>query len=237
MSIVPILAAVAAALLLSRKGKAPSPACQAITSSGGDLDGVNYDEFVTAGADPNATLPMIVSLHGLGYDKTAHVKWLKDLDVPARVILPNGFYEKGSASERAWWPAYSNANLQEASERLSGFVGLIAQCRPTSGKPVMTGHSMGGFVALDFATQFPHLISASVPVAATRNNSLWDIEPGVPVHAVHGRLDNSFEAGGAYYEEMANRGLPVYFHPVDAGAHRLAAANAAVWRDVLSGLL
>ncbi len=235
-----LLAAAAAFLLLAKSGRSRSnlPECQPLTDKGGDLAGMNYLEFVTAGADPNARLPMIVSLHGLGYDKTAHIKWLESLAVPARIILPNApFTQGGNDQKRTWWPSYSNTNLQKASKGLSEFASLIQQCRPTSGRPVITGHSMGGFVALDFATQFPQLISAAVPVAATRSSALWDIEPGVPVHGVHGAQDNSFAAGKAYYDAMADRGLDVAFTPVPGGHHRLAKANAKAWRAVLSELI
>ncbi len=240
--------AIAAGIILASKRKSSEkphvPAknieeCKGLTTSGGNLAGIDYLEIVTGGADPNARLPMIISLHGLGYDKTAHVKWFEKLQVPARIILPNGFYtQSGSSTKRIWWqPEYSIKKLQDASKRLAQFVFLIPQCRPTTKKPVITGHSMGGYIALDFAAQFPELISASVPVAAIRSSALWDIEPGVPVHAVHGKLDNSFNSGNAYYYAMNQRGLPVYLTAVDNGAHRLSYANASAWRQVLSYLV
>jgi predicted esterase len=237
--LLPILALLSGGLFLASKRKSNTlPAeCEALTASGGRLAGVDYVEIVTGGADVNDQLPLVVSLHGLGYNSTSHIKWLESLQVQARIVLPNGFYEKGSDQKRAWWSSYSNKALQDASKRLASFVELIAQCRPTSGKPVMTGHSMGGFVALDFATQFPELISASVPVATTRSSALWDILPGVPVHGIHGKMDNSYNAGAAYYDHLAQLGLPVDMTTVSAGAHRLASANAAAWREVLALVL
>jgi len=211
--------------------------CEGLSTQGGHLAGIDYLEIVTAGADPNARLPMIISLHGLGYDYTAHIKWLESLPVPARIILPNGFFEKTSSKKRAWWSSYSNKALQDASKGLAGFVHLIQQCRPTVAKPIITGHSMGGFVALDFAAQFPELISFSVPVAATRSSALWDIEPRVPVHGIHGKLDNSYNKGASYYYEMSERGLPVYLTTVNSGGHRIANANADAWRQVLSQII
>jgi len=241
------LFAIAAGFVLASKRKSSKGSnlskqnieeCKSLTTSGGNLAGIDYLEIVTGGADSNARLPMIISLHGLGYDNTAHVKWLEELQVPARVILPNAFYtQSGNEKKRTWWTSYSNSRLQEASARLAQFVYLIQQCRPAAQKTVITGHSMGGYIALDFSTQFPELISASVPVAATRSSALWDIEPGVPVHAVHGKLDNSFNSGASYYSAMSQRGLPVYLTVVDNGAHRLASANAEAWRSVLSHLV
>lgn len=209
------------------------PECLGLTAQGGHLVGVDYIEFVTGGAGANDELPMVISLHGLGYDNTAHIKWLEEITTPTRVILPNGFFEKTGRTKRAWWPSYSDRALKDASRGLADFVYRIQQCRPTRGKPVMTGHSMGGYVALDFATQFPELISASVPVAATRSKRLWDAHPGVPVHGIHGELDNSFESANKYYYEMYERGLPVGMTAVPSAPHRLTSRTAGPWRDIL----
>lgn len=181
---------------------------------------------------------MIVSLHGLGYDYSAHVKWLEQLKVPARIILPNAMFKQGSSEKkRAWWPSYSNSSLKKASQNLAEFVYLIQQCRPTVGKPVLTGHSQGGYVAIDFAAQFPELISFSVPVAGARNSLLWNEEPRVPMYPVHGTLDSSYSSAFKYYNEMLGRGLPVYLTAVDGGAHRLSTKNADAWRYVLEHLI
>lgn len=240
-----LLALAAGGLLLAsgRKSKTGGasrprpPECAALEPGGGRLAGVDYLEFVTAGADPGARLPMIISLHGLGYDYKGHIKHLEELQVPARIILPNAPYEKSGATKRTWWPTYSHRALKEASQGLAQFVHLIQQCRPTVGKPVFTGHSMGGYIAIDFATQFPELISYSVPVAGARGKSLWDIEPGVPMHAVHGKKDNSYDNAAAYYYAMSQRGLPVYLTTVEKGAHRIGTSNAEAWRSVLTHLI
>jgi len=211
--------------------------CLGLTAQGGQLAGVDYIEFVTGGAREDDELPMIVSLHGLGYDNTAHIKWLKEIATPVRVILPNGFFEKTSRTKRAWWPSYSDRALKEASQGLANFVYFIQQCRPTRGRPVMTGHSMGGYVALDFATQFPELLTATVPVAATRSKRLWDVHPGVPVHGIHGELDNSFESANRYYYEMYERGLPVAMTSVSGAPHRITSKVAGPWIDALSSFI
>lgn len=241
------LIAIAAGLALVSGGKSSSPRassqprpkeCEGLHSSGGHLAGVDYIEIVTGGARANDRLPMIVSLHGLGYDYNAHVKWLEQLNVPARIILPNAFFtQSGNQSKRAWWNSYSNAALQDASRGLAQFIYLIQRCRPTAGQPVLTGHSQGGYVAIDFAAQFPELISFSVPLAGARNSLLWDDVPRVPMYAVHGTLDSSYDSAFKYYNAMANRGLPVYMTAVPGGAHRISTKNADAWRDVLEHLI
>lgn len=218
------------------KGGALPAECSGLGARGGRLQNVDYIEFVTGGAGENDMLPMVISLHGLGYDNTAHVKWLKEIGTPVRVILPNGFFEKQGSSRRAWWPSYSDAALKQASQWLASFVWMIQRCRPTRGKPIITGHSMGGFVALDFATQFPELIGGAVPVAATRSKRLWDIEPRVPVYGIHGELDGTFGRANEYYYAMYERGLPVSMTAVAGAPHRITTEVAGPWREVLVGL-
>lgn len=226
-----------------KRGKANAPStppaeCEGVVGiGGGELRGVDFIEFVAGGGNEGDRLPMIISLHGLGYDKNAHAKWLDSIDRPVRIILPNAFYESEGPNKRAWWPSYSDSNLKEASKRLAGFVYMVQQCYPTKGKPILTGHSQGGYVAIDFATQFPELISASVPVAATRAKRLWDIEPQVPVHAIHATGDNSYEHASSYYYNLHERGLPTSLTVIDGAPHRLVEETAYAWRGVLSSLL
>ncbi len=248
MSVVALIAIAAGLALVSqgspsksnsRPSSKPRPKeCQAVSSAGGHLAGVDYIEFVTAGANPDTRLPMIVSLHGLGYDSSAHVKWLEQLKVPARIILPNAFFTQGgNEKKRAWWPSYSNRALQDASKGLAKFIYLIQRCRPTSGKPLLTGHSQGGYVAIDFAAQFPELISFSIPVAGARNGLLWDDVPRVPMYPIHGTLDSSYNSAFKYYNEMVSRGLPVYPTAVEGGPHRINSKNAEIWLDLLEHLV
>src|SRR5689334_2813394 len=63
---------------------------------------IHYLEFVTAGADPESPLPMIVAIHGLGDSPQGFRSLLEGFDRPARVILPRGLDVEGEGW--SWFP-------------------------------------------------------------------------------------------------------------------------------------
>lgn len=218
--------------------------CEGVYLDGGYVEGMDYIELVTGGADPDEYLPMIIALHGLGQDKEYLADKLSDFPYPARIIIPDAFYDRGEDLDgRKWWRGYSPQGFQhflseaipEASDKLAAFVAELPHCVPTIGDPIIAGHSQGGYVALDFAASWPELVSASVPSAAWRPELLWDVEPQVPVYAIHGENDDGvpFDRSLEYYVEMSERGLPVYLDAT-SGAHRLASTNLAAWYDNLA---
>jgi phospholipase/carboxylesterase len=218
--------------------------CEGVYLDGGQFEGIDYIELVTGGADPDEYLPMIIALHGLGQDKEYLADKLSDFPYPARIILPDAFYDRGSdLPGRKWWTGYSPQGFQhflseaipEASDKLAAFVAELPQCVPTVGYPIMAGHSQGGYIALDFAASWPRLISASVPSAAWRPTLLWDLEPEVPVYAIHGENDDGvpYDRSVEYYVEMNDRGLDVYLDST-SGAHRLGTVNLQAWFDNLA---
>lgn len=218
--------------------------CDGVYLDGGELEGMDYLEIVTGGADPDDYLPMIIALHGLGQDKEYLANKLADFDERARIIIPDAFYDRGDNYDgRKWWRGYHPDGLQafmaeaipEASKKLAPFVAELPHCVPTLGDPIIAGHSQGGYIALDFAASFPELITASVPSAAWRPVALWDIEPAAPVLAIHGANDTGvdYERSLEYYEEMIARGAPVELLTT-SGAHTLGSKNLAAWHDVLA---
>jgi len=221
--------------------------CEGVYLDGGTFEGMEYLEIVTGGADPDEYLPMIIALHGLGQDKEYLADKLSDFPLPARIIIPDAFYDRGDGLDgRKWWKGYSPQGFQAflaeaipaASDKLAAFVAELPDCVPTIGDPIIAGHSQGGYVALDFAASWPELVSASVPSAAWRPEALWDIEPGVPVFAIHGTKDDGvpYDRSLDYYQEMSDRGLDVYLDST-SGAHSLSSTNLAAWYDALADAL
>lgn len=219
-------------------------ACDDVSADGGWHAGMTYSEIVTGGADPNAYLPMIIALHGLGQDKEYLENKLKDFHMPARIIIPDAFYDRtGGRPGRRWWRGSHPGGLQglmtdripEASDLLAEFVDDMPHCRPTLGLPVVAGHSQGGYVALDFAASHPELIRAVVPSAAWRPVALWDIEPVAPVFAIHGAHDTGvpYDRSLEYYDEMIARGAPVHLRTT-SGAHSLGSTNLAAWQEEMA---
>lgn len=230
---------------VSNSGKRPLRECDGVFEDGGTVAGLNYIELVTGGAHPDDYLPMVIALHGLGQDKEYLANKLDDFEVPARIIIPDAFYDRtGDLPGRKWWSGYHPDGLQahmaekipEASEKLAPFVAELPRCLPTLGSPVIAGHSQGGYIALDFAASFPELISASTPSAAWRPVALWDIEPRARVIAMHGEKENHFERSLEYYEEMIARGAPVELHTT-SGAHSLGSTNLSAWQAAIAQAL
>lgn len=159
----------------------------------GELDGVRFLELVTGGANPNAKLPMVVALHGRGGTPEIMRKVVDDLDVPARVIIPEGFEPLGP--NRMWWKTRAKGdqaelavNMRAAADRFASFLRTIPLCRKTRGKPVVAGHSQGGMMALGLAALHPKAMSSVVAGSAWIPEGLW--RSGMARTAlVHGNQD------------------------------------------------
>lgn len=208
---------------------------------------MDFLEVVTGGAHPEARLPMVIALHGLGQSKEYLADRLVDFTMPVRLIIPDAFYDRtGGREGRRWWRGGHPQGLQalmaeaipEAAYLLAPFVEGIAACRPTVGRPVIAGHSQGGYVALGFAATHPNLISGSAPSAAWRPVALWDDVPRVLVRAIHGKFDDGvpYDRSMEYYEEMMARGAPLIVRTTNAG-HSLTSTNRLAWRDEIEALV
>ena len=226
------------------KAKPGAPdACKTVGE--GTLHGIDFIELVTGGAEEAEELPMVIVLHGLGHDKEYTARFFDAWEKPVRVILPDGFYKRKQGG-RTWWRGYHPKGLQafmaeaipEASDKLEAFVRDVQECFDTLDLPVIAGHSMGGYIALDFANSHPELIRGAAPSAAWRPVALWDREPEVPVYAVHGKHDTGvpYERSKAYYDQMAERGREVELTTIPT-AHKLTKKLASHWRPQIERLL
>ena len=208
--------------------------------------GIAFTEMLTGGAQPGDQLPMVIALHGLGHSKEYLEGKLEGLGT-ARVIIPDALYDRTEGRPgRRWWKGWHPEGLQafmaealpETSARIAPFVEGIQRCDPTYGRPVIAGHSQGGYVALDFAASFPELIKGSVPISAWRPTAIWDIEPLAPVVAIHGSSDDGvpYDRSREYYEEMIARGVPLTFRTTSTG-HSLTTTNLNAWKQEIEGML
>jgi phospholipase/carboxylesterase len=162
---------------------------------------IHYLELVTAGADPEAPLPMIVAIHGLGDSPQGFRNLLAEFDRPARVILPRALdaYEEGWS----WFPIRARDNDVEALARgigraaavLAPAIAELSRERPTIGKPIVTGFSQGGMLSFELAVHHGELFSAALPIGGWLPDPLWpsadDAKPGEvpPIVAYHGDAD------------------------------------------------
>lgn len=229
-------------MLLGRKSGAAASLkpCPPLEPSGGVVEGINYQEVVTGGADPNSELPMVIMLHGLGSKGANLAKYAREVDEPIRFILPDGVLEWGSG--RAWTNLRSRtddqaglaAELEYAAASLVPFIREIAHCRPTAGRPILSGHSQGGHMAYAVATLYPDSIATAIPVSGWLPVELWSTRMA-PTYAMHGVSDRTVNF--ARTEDFATRikaqGAPLHFTPVPGEAHGFSGSLRGLWVDTV----
>jgi phospholipase/carboxylesterase len=190
------IALLAAALTLT-------PASGAVAGGGAEervrdaASELDYRMFTTADADPDAALPLLVVLHGRGETGAGWMRRMKDLRVPARVVVPSGpiAVKRG---RRGWFRPNARANpaafadaVAEVSDRVATFVGAIAAAEPTCGRPLVVGYSQGGIVALTLALRHPEALDEAMAIAGTIPSDLVprDWRPHARLRDLHGTTD------------------------------------------------
>ncbi len=195
-----------------------------------EVAGVHYLELVTAGADPNAELPMIIAIHGLGDSPEGFQSLLADFDRPARVILPRALdpHEPGWS----WFPIRARdadveglaAGIDHAADTLAPAIAELSKQRPTRGKPILTGFSQGGMLSFALAVEHGELFSVALPVGGWLPPPLWpkpDADPKLapPIIAFHGDADRA-----------------VKLEPTEDAVKHLQSAGYAVQLEVYAGV-
>ena len=179
-----------------------APVARAADEAPGEA--LDYIEVVTADAEADAPLPMIVAVHGLGDRPESFQLLFARLDVAARVILPRGPVGYGEDGY-SWFPMRRGSGdddgfvrgVRQSAGRVASLVATLVAKRPTVGKPVVTGFSQGGIMSFALATLHPETVAAAVPVAGFLPQELWPeptatVQPqaGLPmVLALHGEKD------------------------------------------------
>src|SRR5690606_5533431 len=181
-----------------------------------DAAGLPYLVFETRGAAPDAELPMIVGLHYSGGSPEAMVAYFDGIQVPVRVVLPQGPHTRPGGHSwfaRDYSSLAASAQAEAAipmAETLAAFVLAVQARHPTRGKPVAMGVSYGGDLALLLALRHPDRVAAAFPVAA-RALPEWlpgsnNCTPGCPpIRAMHGAADATVAAAptAARIEQLA----------------------------------
>ena len=223
-----------------KKRKAASISCPALNPGGGQVAGFDYIEFTTGGAGPNEKLPLVVFFHSLSANPEGLSKHIKDINSKARIVMPSGHF--GSSSYPKWWELRAATENQpelarqmdSAAEQIAPFVKLISQCRPTIGRPVITGHSQGGMMTLATAAESPSLVRAAVPVSGWLPRDLWTKRLPTTV-AVHGTDDRTvdFDRTADFISRAKSSGVPVDLVPIDGHGHCLSGGLKSTWLDAI----
>lgn len=219
--------------------------CDAITEEGGTLRGVRYLERMR-NAQPEDTVPMVVLFHSRGATPEGHKGMLQGLG-PSRLIIPEGALASGYGKGRLWWergvrsameddPAAAAAQWRAAAARMHIFLRTLVRCRPTLGKPILTGSSMGGQMAYLMGTRYADHAYAAVSVNGYLLPDLWSPHM-VPTLALHGVDDRTvpYAWDAEYVAAMQAQGSPITLEPFDAG-HNVTSQMARTWIDAVASL-
>ncbi len=206
--------------------------------------GMRYLVFETGGAKPGDTLPLVVGLHYAGAEPQVMVEYFDSLDIRARVILPRAPYARGEG--RAWFPmelavmgqAAQDAVAFDMAGKLAEFIAAARERYPTRGKPVVTGVSFGGDMALLLGLRHPGSIAAVFPVAARWVPS-WEPATNTckphcpPIRALHGDQDTTVAIGPTReaMAQLAQRGYDAGLVAYPGVAHDF---DAAMERDFVA---
>jgi phospholipase/carboxylesterase len=192
------------------------------------------------GGDPNAELPLLIGLHGLGDTPEQFLELLGGLAVPLRIVAP-----RAPDPWRQGTSGFPIDDLERAPrlivERAKLVVELADQLRKTRkvrGLPLVTGFSQGGILSFAIAAYQAEHFAAAFPLAGS-------LFAGMPpyrkapksfrVVAFHGEEDTRVPYAGALRTVAALRqvGTQVSFTGLPGVGHSLPPALVARWYRAL----
>jgi phospholipase/carboxylesterase len=231
-----------------KHGPALFAKCDAVTPSGGVVAGVTYYEEMRGGARPDEKVPMVIAFHSLCSNPRNVLGMYQNIG-PSRLIVPAGAFEcRTAATHRKWWElgvkaAMNGGDLPGAtlqwraeSDRMANFISQIQRCRPTRGKPVVTGSSMGGEMTLLMASTHPELVDSGVAVSSYLLPPFWNRRMA-PVAMVHGEGDTTvpFTWAKEYADTMLAAGAPLSFAAFPSDGHNVTKDMGEAWGAGLKG--
>lgn len=178
-----------------------------------------YLEFTTGGAGPDATLPMLVAIHGLGDTPENFANLVRDLPVQARVIVPRAIDD--NVPGWSWFPirardpdvAGLSKGMMRAADVIASGVTDLLTIRPTKGAPIVTGFSQGGMLSFALAAKHGAIFGEALPVSGWLPPPLWprtsdEATTIPPIFALHGTADPAvkYPPTVACVEHLRNRG-------------------------------
>lgn len=219
--------------------------CGQVGPTGGTVAGVRYLERIRGKADPDAALPLVVLFHSRGATPEGHAAMLGGIG-PARLILPQGPYPTGSGF--GWWrkgikDAAKDVDAaapewERTASQVIAFVDAIVQCRPTLGRPILTGSSQGGELTLLLSSTEPRAFSGGVAVSGYLLPPFWTPRMA-PTAMINGTGDTvvPFSWAKDYAQAMIGQGAPLSFTPMPSTGHAVTGDMAKAWIGTVSALV
>lgn len=173
---------------------APEPPRVSSTAAAAAETNVVWVERVPDGVAPDAALPLVIGIHGLGDSPESFCRVFDDLRAKVRVACPRAFARHGRGW--SWFPidaddATKTAAIGAAADRLAAAIDRLATARRAPGRPVVAGFSQGGALAFAIAVRHPTSIARAVPMGGWLPEPLWPAAgaPVAPITALHGETD------------------------------------------------
>ena len=236
-----VLAAATALAVATPKRRGKRSPCPPNAYGSGELSGYKYIEFAIGGAPQGARLPLIIFCHSRGTNPAGMKHWLESLNVQARVVMPIATVKDPGP---IWWRGKASdqdqktlaAEMRRESRRMAKFVQEANRCLGGVGKPIVTGHSQGGMMALAVATAAPGSVRAAIPVSAWIPVELWP-RALPPTKMIHGGKDTTVTyARTADFVERANGfGLPIGLVTVPNNGHGFQGLSDT-WRNAVESV-
>lgn len=183
---------------------------------------------------PDAQLPMLIAIHGLGDTPENFQHVISDLPVTVRVIIPRGLDPVDDGF--SWFPLRARSSdvaglskgIASAADRLARLIAELQRSRPTTGRPVVTGFSQGGMLSFALAVYHPEVIAMAVPVGGWLPPPLWpsalpERRPLPKIVALHGEADPAvkFIPTREAVEHLEKLGWPAILKPYPEVGHAI----------------
>lgn len=201
---------------------------------------------------PDAALPMVVVLHGLGDRPENLIGLFGDWPDGLRVVAPRAPVRWGNGF--AWMdppgqdrvPGTRDEEMNARVDELAHLIDALTAARPTVGKPVVTGFSQGGILSFALAVRHPDRISAAVPIAGALPadwvpSTASAGQAAVPIRAMHGDADTVLPLAPtqAVVDRLAQAGFDARLQVFPGVEHRIPgpvreAVHAAVRAELSS---
>lgn len=223
------------ALALNRGGPPPDAGTSCASSGSLVVDGrsIRYVQAMTGGATALQDVPVLVFFHSRGTKPDAYVKYAQRLDVPARVILPEGPGTVGGG--RSWFTLRANAadqnalasQMQWTGDLMVGFLQRLRACVPGRRVDALSGFSQGASMALMLAAR---RVAPSSAISGWIPTPLWNASMS-PTVEIHGFNDTTvpYASTALWAAEMVARGAPLQFLGMPGG-HEPTAEMLATWK-------
>lgn len=187
-----------------------------------------------------ADAPIVIAIHGMGDTGRGFAGYVQRLQVPFRVVVPDGPLRFGSGPGRSWYHARdprAEADVERSTALLLQLIDHIRARWPEAPPPFLIGFSQGGVMGMSMAVRHPREISGVVAISGYLVGDRRQLPPAprgaTPLLVVHGRQDAvvPFERGRDAVDRLRRSGYIVDFFE-HGGEHKIprrATDTARLW--------